>query len=154
MVAGAFVLDLQDGPIREFSYAGSARPLDGPALITDVVINRPTESTLLLTALDRDASVDVRPVPIVGVQGPLPPAKQVRVPGGRTIAVRLSTFLPPGASGRLAVQVVPHGTVYAARYLRERGDRGPLTTILVLQGAAQRVPLPDVRSDPMVGVSR
>jgi hypothetical protein len=44
--------------------------------------------------------------------------------------------------------------VYAARYLREHGSRGPLTTMLVLQGAAQRVALPAVRRDPMVAVRR
>jgi hypothetical protein len=155
VLAGAFVLDLQDGPIREFSYAGSARPLDGPALITDVVINRPTESTLLLTALDGDAAVEVRPVPVLGQDGPLPPAKHVSVPGGRTTTLRLSTFLPPGATGRLAVEVRPlSGSVYAARYLREHGSRGPLTTMLDLQGAAQRVPLPTVTRDPLVGVTR
>ena len=155
VLAGTFVHDSQGtSRVKEFGYAGSARPLNGAALLTDVVIDRPTESTLLLTALDGDASVDVRPVPIVGIQGPLPPARKVAVPGGRTVAVKLSTFLPPGASGRLAVEVRPHGTVYAARYLRERGDRGPLTTILALQGAAQRVPIPVVRRDPLVGVSR
>lgn len=157
VLAGAFVYDLQDGPIREISYAGSAVPLSGPALLTDVVINRPTESTLFLTALDGDATVDVTPVPIVGVEGPLPAAKQVKVPGGRTTAVKLSTFLPPGATGRLAVEVRPvpgSAPVYAARYLREHGSRGPLTTMLVLQGAAQRVTLPAVVRDPLVGVTR
>lgn len=157
VVAGAFVYDLQDGPVREIAYAGSALPLSGPALLTDLVINRPTESTLLLTALDADATVDVTPVAIVGVDGALPPAKRVTVPGGRTTAVKLSTFLPPGATGRLAVEVRPvagSAPVYASRYLRERGSRGPLTTMLVLQGAAQRVALPAVRRDPMVGVTR
>jgi hypothetical protein len=157
VLAGAFVYDKQDGPVREIAYAGSAVPLSGPALLTDVVINRPTESTLFLTALDAAATVDVTPVPIVGVDGPLPPAKRVTVPAGRTTAVKLSTFLPPGASGRLAVEVRPvpgSAPVYAARYLREHGSRGPLTTMLVLQGAAQRVPLLAVHRDPMVAVTR
>ena len=157
VVAGAFVYDLQAGPVREIAYAGSARPLSGPSLLTDLVINRPTESTLLLTALDADATVDVTPVPIVGVDGPLPAAKRVTIPGGRTTTLRLSTFLPPGATGRLAVEVRPvegSAPVYAARYLREHGTRGPLSTMLVLQGSAQRVPLPAVRRDPLVGVTR
>jgi hypothetical protein len=132
-------------------------PLSGPALLTDLVINRPTESTLLLTALDGPATVDVTPVPIVGVTDPLPKAKRITVPGGRTTTLRLSTFLPPGATGRLAVEVRPvagSAPVYAARYLREHGSRGPLTTMLDLQGAAQRVPVPAVVRDPLVGVSR
>lgn len=157
VLAGAFVYDLQEGPVREIAYAGSALPLSGPALLTDLLIDRPTESTLFLTALDADATVDVTPVPIVGVDGPLPAAKRVQVPAGRTTALPLSTFLPPGATGRLAVEVRPvsgSGPVYAARYLRERGSTGPLTTMLVLSGAAQSVPLPAVVRDPMVGVSR
>jgi hypothetical protein len=157
VVAGAFVYDLQDGPIREIAYAGSAVPLSGPALLTDLVINRPTESTLFLTALDAAATVDVTPVAIVGVDGPLPTAKRVTVPGGRTTLLKLSTFLPPGATGRLAVEVRPvpgSAPVYASRYLREHGSRGPLTTMLVLQGAAQRVIVPAVRRDPMVAVRR
>jgi hypothetical protein len=157
VVAGAFVYDLQDGPIREIAYAGSALPLSGPALLTDLVIDRPTESTLLLSALDAAATVTVTPVPIVGRDGPLPAAKTVTVPGGRTTTLRLSTFLPPGATGRLAVEVRPapgSAPVYAARYLREHGTRGPLTTMLVLQGAAQRVLLPAVRRDAMVAVTR
>jgi hypothetical protein len=157
VVAGAYVLDAQDGPVREFAYAGSALPLSGPALLTDVVIDRPTESTLFLTALAGDAAVDVTPVPIVGVDAKLPAAKHVVVPGGRTTALRLSTFLAPGATGRLALEVRPaagSAPVYAARYLRERGLRGPLTTLLDLQGAAQRVPLPAVVRDPLVGVTR
>jgi hypothetical protein len=157
VVAGAFVYDLQDGPMREIAYAGSAAPLSGPALLTDLVIDRPTESTLFLTALAASATVDVTPVAIVGREGPLPAAKRVTVPAGRTILVKLSTFLPPGATGRLAVEVRPvpgSAPVYASRYLREHGSRGPLTTMLVLQGAAQRVPVPPVRRDPMVAVSR
>jgi hypothetical protein len=157
VIAGAFVYDRQDGPIREIAYAGSAQPLSGPALLTDLVINRPTESTLFLTALGADATVDVIPVPVVGRSDVLPKPKRVTVPGGRTVLVRLSTFLPPGATGRLAVEVRPapgSAPVYASRYLREHGSRGPLTTMLVLQGAAQRVVVPAVGRDPLVAVRR
>jgi hypothetical protein len=157
IVAGAFIYDLQEGPVREIAYAGSAVPLSGPALLTDLVINRPTESTLLLTALGAEATVDVIPVPIVGIEGPLPAAKRVTVPGGRTTTLKLSTFLPPGATGRLAVEVRPipgSAPIYAARYLREHGSTGPLTTMLDLQGAAQRVPLLPVVRDPLVAVTR
>ena len=158
VLAGAFVYDSQGtSRTKEFAYAGSALPLRGSALITDLVIDRPTESTLLLSAPTAGAAVDVTPVPVVGVPGPLPDARRVDVPAGRTVELKLSTFLPPGATGRLAVDVAPvpgSGPVYAARYLRERGDTGPLTTILELQGAAQRVALPVVRRDPLVGTSR
>jgi len=158
VLAGSFVYDAQgNSPVKDFAYGGSAAPLSGPALITDVVIDRPTESTLLLSATGADAVIDVRPVQVLGEDGPLPPARKVVVRAGRVVAVRLSTFLPPGATGRLAVEVTPQpgsGPVYAARYLRERGDRGPLTTLLTLQGGSGRVLLPIVRRDEMVGVSR
>lgn len=158
VLAGGFVYDAQGrSAVKDFAYAGSAERLDGPALLTDVVINRPTESTLLLSAPDADATVSVRPVPVLGQDGPLPSARQVVVKAGRTVAVRLSTFLPPGATGQLAVEVLAQpgsGPVYAARYLRERGDRGPLTTLLTLRGAAQQVVVPAVRADPLVGVTR
>lgn len=158
VLAGAFVYDSQGtSPVKEFAYAGSAAPLRGPALLTDLVINQPTESTLLLTAPAGGATVDVTPVAIVGVGGAVPAPKRVAVAPGRTTVLRLSTFLPPGATGRLAVEVTPtagSGPVYASRYLREHGSRGPLTTILVLQGAAQQVPLPGVVRDPLVGVTR
>lgn len=155
VLAGGFVYDAQTGPVRELAYAGSAVPLTGVAVLTDLVINRPTESALLLSALAQDAAVEVTPVAIVGRPGPLPASKRVAIPAGRTTALRLSTFLPPGATGRLAVEVRPapgSGPLHASRYLRERGARGPLTTSLVLQGAAQRVERPVVHRDPRAPV--
>ncbi len=156
VLAGAVVLDGQTGPVRELSYTAASRPLSGPALLTDVVLNRPTESTLILSALDADASVVVTPLRLVGRPAKLPPARTVRVPAGRTTTVRLSTFFPPGSSARLAIEVRPaagSGPVYAARYLRERGDTGPLTTLIDLKGPALQVPRPVVGRDPAVGAT-
>ena len=155
VVAGGLAVDSQPGsPVTDVSFAGSALPLSGPAVLTDLVIDRPTESDLILSALQSDAVVEVRPIPVKGVPGPLPAAIRVPVAGGRSYVLRLSTFLPPGATGRLAVEVravAGSGQVYASRYLRTRGARGPLTTMLVLQGAAQEVPRPPVGRDPLVG---
>lgn len=142
------------GPVRELSYAAATLPLSGPALLTDVVLEPPVESTLLVSALAGDARVVVTPVPVVGDPAELPAAKTVEVPAGRTVALRLSTFLPPGSTGRLALDVrtTPgSGPVHAARYLRERGTTGPLTTVLSLAGARARVPRPVVLRDPLVG---
>jgi hypothetical protein len=75
----------------------------------------------------------------------------VVIPAQRTVAFRLSTFFPPGTQTLLAVEVrlrAGSGPVYAARYLREHGAHGPLTTALVLQGPAQQVPVPRVAEDP------
>lgn len=154
VVAGARVEDRQTGPVREFAYTAGSSPLSGPALMTDVVINRPTESTLILTALESPATVVVTPIRVLGTKGSLPAPKTVQVPAGRTVTLRLSTFYPPGADAQLALEVRPlpgSGDVYAARYLRERGERGPLVTLLDLQGPAQRVDRPPVEQDPHIG---
>lgn len=153
VVAGGVVVDsqqFQTSSIRELSYAGSAQPLTGPALLTDLVIDRPTESTLILTAPEEAATVVITPIRVLGAAGDPPPARRVSVPAGRVLSFRLSTFFPPGANARLAVEVRPEdgsGPVYATRYLRERGSRGTLTTLLTLQGPAQLVPRPVVVGD-------
>lgn len=154
VLAGALIVDLQGGPIREFAYAAGAAPLSGPALVTDLLINGPTESTLVLSAPQAAATVVVTPLRVLGTDGAVPPAKTVSVPAGRSAVLRLSTFFPPGTTARLAVDVRPSptsGPVYGARYLSERGERGALTTLLVLRGPAQRVPRPLVARDPLVG---
>jgi hypothetical protein len=61
------------------------------------------------------------------------------------VTVALSTFFPPGTTARLALEVRPldgSGPVYASRYLRERGGRGTLSTLLDLQGPQQLVSRP------------
>jgi hypothetical protein len=94
-------------------------------------------------------------VPVLGQSGAKPSGpKTVRIAAGRTATLKLSTFFPPGANAQLAVEVRPaqgSGPVYAARYLREHGAHGPLTTLLVLEGPAQLVSRPVVSSDPQVG---
>lgn len=153
VVAGGVVVDQQKfqvGPIRELSYAGSAAPLSGPALLTDLVIDRPTESTLMLSAPETAAAVIITPIRVLGAAGNPPPARRIVVPAGRILTFRLSTFFPPGTNARLAVEVRPDtgsGPVFATRYLRERGSRGTLTTLLTLQGPAQLVARPVVVGD-------
>jgi hypothetical protein len=95
-------------------------------------------------------------VPVVGQSGAQPSgAKTVRIAAGRTATLNLSTFFRPGATAQLAVEVRPaagSGAVYAARYLREHGAHGPLTTLLVLEGPATLVTRPAVVGDPQVGL--
>jgi hypothetical protein len=156
IIAGGFAKDFQSfSPVREFAYTAGALPLSGPALVTDVVINRPTESTLILTAPHGSATVTVSPVPVLGQSGAKPSGpKTIHIEGGRTATLKLSTFFRSGATAQLAVEVRPEpgsGPVYAARYLREHGAHGPLTTLLVLEGPAQLVSRPAVISNPQVG---
>jgi hypothetical protein len=154
VLASGLVVDSQQTKVEDISYTTGSPALTGDALLTDLVIDRPTESTLLLTAPDEAAQVVVRPIKVVGTVGPLPGPRTVSIPAGRTVTFRLSTFFPPGTATRLAVEVQPtpgSGPVYAARYLRARGAHGPLTTLLDLQGPAQRVPRPEVVQDAEAG---
>jgi hypothetical protein len=153
VVAGAYTIEAQEGQlggIREIAYGGSTLPLSGPALLTDVVINRPTESTLILSAPEAAATVVITPITVIGSKAALPAARTVSIPEGRTVSVRLSTFFPPGTNAQLAIEVRPlegSGPVYATRYLRERGGRGTLATLLDLQGPARLVPRPATVQD-------
>ena len=155
VLAGGFVGDLnQDAPAREFAYTAGSQPLSGPALLTDLVINRPTESTLILTAPADAASVRITLIRVLGTNTSLPKARVVRIPAGRTVTLKLSTFYRSGADVKLAVEVRPEegsGPVYAARYLREHGAHGPLTTLLDLRGPEVAVSRPAVVEDPRVG---
>lgn len=155
VVAGGIVRDGQQGsPIRELGFTAGSLPLSGPALLTDLVINTPTESTLMVTAPESAAKVVVTPIRVTGTTGPLPAAKTLDIAAGRTVALRLSTFYPPRTDAQLALEIRPldgSGPVYAARYLRERGAHGPLTTLLVLQGPAQEVSRPVVSSNAHLG---
>jgi hypothetical protein len=156
VVAAGFLLDAQLFPvsqIREIAFAGSSLPLSGSAVLTDLVIDRPTESTLILSAPDTAAAVTITPIPVRG-SGAAPAPRRVAIPAGRTVSFRLSSFFPPGTRARLAVEVRPEddsGPVYATRYLREHGARGTLSTLLTLQGPAQLVSRPTAVQDDQAG---
>jgi len=153
VLAGGYVLDTSDtGPVSEISYTAGSAPLSGPALLTDVDLDESRQETLLLSTLGAaPASVLLRPVAISGSTTRLPGASTVRVPAGRTITVDLVSLIVGATQGRFALEVVPaagSAPVYAARYLRESGPDGPLTTLLDLQSPAQQVLRPAVVRDP------
>lgn len=155
VVAGGLVVDAQPGLTdRDFAYAAAGEPLGGPALLTELALDQPTESALIISALDGDASVTVTAFqPLAAKAAPLGPPRTVLVPGGSTQVLALSTFLPPGTQARFAVEIRPaagSGPVYVARYLRTRDSNGPMSTLLTLQSAAREVERPAVRSDPAV----
>ncbi|MCU1593969.1 MAG: hypothetical protein JWO12_1361, partial [Frankiales bacterium] len=155
ILAGGFVGDVNtDAPAHEFAYTAGSLPLSGPALLTDLVINRPTESTLVLTAPEQAATIKLTLIRVLGTGYSLPKLKDVRVPAGRTVTVKLSSFYRSGANVKIALEVTPvigSGPVYAARYLAEHGAHGPLTTLLDLQGPATAIARPQVNEDPRVG---
>jgi len=153
VLAGGYVLDTSDsGPVSEISYTAGSAPLSGPALLTDVDLDESRQETLLLSTLGAaPASVLLRPVAISGSTTRLPRATTVRVPAGRTITVDLVSLIVGATQGRFALEVVAaagSAPVYAARYLRESGPDGPLTTLLDLQSPAQQVLRPAVVRDP------
>ena len=153
VLAGGYVLDTSDtGPVSEISYTAGSAPLSGPALLTDVDLDESRQETLLLSTLGAaPASVLLRPVAISGSTTRLPGASTVRVPAGRTTTVDLVSLIVGATQGRFALEVVPtagSAPVYAARYLRESGPDGPLTTLLDLQSPAQQVLRPAVVRDP------
>lgn len=144
VLAGALVVDRQDGPIREIAYAAGATALDAPTLLGDVRLSPPTEVFLLLSAVTDDAVVDLVPVAGTGAD-----QQRVEVAAATTVVVRLSRFLPPASTGSLGIEVRPvQGQVHGARYSRERGPRGPLTTLLPLSPSRLTVPRPVVIADP------
>lgn len=146
VLAGALVVDRQDGPVREIAFAAATSALDGPSLLADVRLSPSTEVLLLLSALEGDAVVDLVPI---AAPGGLPETQRIEVPAATTVAVRLSRFLPPGSAGSLGIEVRPvSGRVHAARYSRERGSRGPFTTLLPVLPAATVVVAPPVRGIP------
>lgn len=150
LLAGAAVVDGQDGPVREVAFSAATPPLEQTTLLADVRLSAPAEVTLLLTAGEQDAVVDVVPV---RAPGALPGPQRVEVPAGTTVATRLSRFLPPGSEGSLSVEVRPvTGQVHAARYSRERGVDGPLTTLLPVVPPVLTVPRPVVVADPGAGL--
>lgn len=144
LLAGALVVDLQQGPIREIAYTAATEAVDETALLADVRLSAPTEVLLLLTAAGGDAVVELVPV---GGGADLQPVR-VEVPAATTVATRLSRFLPPGSEGSLTLELrAVRGTVHAARYSRERGRRGPLTTILPVVPQRTTVVRPVVVAD-------
>lgn len=158
ILASGFVVDSQVGsPYTDISYTTGSLGLTGAALLTDLVIDRPTESTLILSAPDAASTVVITPIQVIGEAGALPAPRTIVVPAGRTVTFSLSRFFPPAANRRLAVQVTvtgDSGPLYAARYLRSHGAHGPLTTLLDLQGPAQRVSRPAVVQDVQAGYRR
>ncbi len=142
------------GARQDLAYAGAARALDGPALVTGAA---GSASVLLLSALGDDASALVTTLPVLGVAATAPGAsapvltpRTVAIPGGSTVAVRLTDLgVTPG--GPLAVQVAPaagSAPLYASVLLREDAADGPFTTLLTLAAAPRLGLRPAVSADP------
>lgn len=141
VLAAGFVYDLQDGPVRELAYAGSAQPLTGPAPLPLVPLDDRTGADLLVSALDGDVVLDV-----VSAQG----MTRLTVPAGTTSTAALT--------GPVLLRPI-QGAPVAAMSLRERGLGGPLTAALTAgpgagepsggrgSAAGPRV----VRPDPLAG---
>jgi hypothetical protein len=136
VLAGGLVVD-GSGPGAELAYATGGVALAGAAVAPELPGGA---STLLLSALDGDASVVVTPA-AGGAD------RTVSVPGGRTVAVPLADLGPPGR----AVQVQPaagSGPVHAVAYLRDDAAFGALSSLLPLVAPLREVTRPAVGADP------
>jgi hypothetical protein len=152
VLAVGLVVDTRGGPVADFALAGSATPLTRVAMLSDLTLAPSIESTLVLSAVDAGATVRVTAVPVAGGTSAVRGPQTLRVPGGSTRELKLSSFVAPGATARLVVQVeVLEGAVYAARHLRENGADGPLTTSLALRSARDLVQRPQVAADAGAG---
>ncbi len=135
--------------IREIAYVGPARPLTGPSLITDNVIGGDVESTVFLTAPDGTARITAT---AVGYGGKPADPRQYTfvVKRGQLVTFRIHERFPEGSVQ--AVVLTPDddaAPVYAARYVFERGQRGPLISVLsVVTQPGSGVPVPEVVADP------
>jgi hypothetical protein len=148
VLAGAVVVDRQEGPVREIAFTAATAAVDGEALLVDVRLSPQTEVLLLLTAADADVVVEVV---ALTAPGELPSPLRVEVPASTTVATRLSRLLPAGASGSLTLELRVRGRVHAARYSVERGARGPLTALLPVVPQQLTVRRPAVVADPGAG---
>jgi hypothetical protein len=146
LLAGAVVVDSSRRGRTERAFAAAAPGLSGTALLSAAHPSRATGTTLLLSAPDDAATVELR---AVAPDGDDPPPVRVEVPVGTTVAVRLSEALPTASAVRLRPL---SGTVYAARYLREDAAAGPLTALLPVHAARLTVVRPVVLADPGAGV--
>jgi len=159
VLAGAYVENrARFNPIRELAWIGATPPLVGPAVITDSRVTREVDTLLVLAAPTGAAQVEVQLLGRAGARQTLPPPFLVNIPAGRHVTLSLADrrFVASPASDQRPFLVTPvegSAPVFAARAIVERGLRGPLMTVMALRAtAADGVTVPDVVSDPRVGL--
>lgn len=148
-VGGASTADL-----TEIAYAAAAEPLtpETPGVVPEVRVGETVRSTLLLTAPEGAAVVELRPLPGTGADVGTGTPTEVRLPAGAQVEVDLST-VSDAAEWALAVAPQPGaGPVLAVRQVLETGSRGPLVTSSPVPPGRYEVAVPSVVPDLSTGL--
>jgi hypothetical protein len=141
----------EGGEVTDLAYVAAVPALTAPALLPDLPLDGATGSTLLLSAMQGGAVVDVELLPVAGGQDPRGPARRVEVPAGRTVAGPLPPLARPDFRGRVAVVVRPDpigAPVHASLVRLARPAEGPLLTVVALRGPLPDASRPRVVRDP------
>ena len=134
VVAG---VQLEEGRVaRETAYSAAVPPLDALALVADARLSVRAGTSLVLTAVEEDASVELLP------RDGAP--RRVDVPAGTTVVVDLAELLEEGS---LTLEVRPlAGRLVAARVDREPGSPAPLVSTVPLRSGRATASAPAVVS--------
>jgi hypothetical protein len=143
-------------PIREFAYIGATPPLTGPALITDARLGTDVDTLVLLSAPEGVGRVRLRLMPLARLSGRISPPRDLTIPEGRLLVVRLSekrfSVRRPNPIRPFVLTPLPGSApVYATRVISEIGLRGPLFTALgAVSARSEGVVVPPVVDDVSV----
>lgn len=137
------------GQLGELAYAAAAAPLTPatPGVVPEIRQGTNLRSTLLLTAPEGPATVELTPLPPATEAG-----TEVRVSAGSQVSVDLSTV---STAEVLALAVVPKagsGPILAVRQVDETEARGPFVTSSPVPPGRYTVPVPRVVADLSTGL--
>jgi len=153
VVAGVAAEAMDGDDVVETAYTAAVPPLGPPLDATAVLPDVPegTDTELILSAVEGDASLMATPVAADGTQGD---AVRVAVAAGTTVVFGAdgdSWEVPPGADPQdgyaVRLELVDGTSLHVARVLRD----GDGLSVLPVRPAPVEIPLPVVR-DSMVGV--
>ena len=129
-----------------YAAAGVALRPATPGVVAQARTGETVISTLLLSAPDGPATVEVAPLGSAGT------ALEVQVPAGRQVSIDLATV---SSAAVFAISVTPSpgsGPVLAVRLVEEAEARGPMVTSSPVEPGRYAVPVPRVVADLSTGL--
>lgn len=149
VVAAVVASEGGSGEDGSMAFSTGTPALTSPAGVPMVPTGNKTQVTLQLTSPQRDTQVQVRTIAHTSVGRPV----TVKVPAGRTVAVRLS---PPGKVPEYGVLVTPQrgADVYGSRVIVGAPKGGPVIGVYPLQPGVREVQLPPVIPEIGAGIPR
>ncbi|MBO0890850.1 MAG: hypothetical protein J2P14_08030, partial [Acidothermales bacterium] len=149
VVAALVASEGGSGEDGSMAFSTGTPSLDSPAGVPMVPTGSKTQATLQLTSPQRDAQVQVRTVARTTVGRP----STVKIPAGRTVAVKLS---PPGGAPDYGVLVTPQqgADVYGSRVIVGSPKGGPVIGVYPLEPGVREVALPPVVPEMGAGIPR